>query len=84
MKRLLIALLPATLIGCAGTPPVEEQQAAAVEPGTRCEREQSTGSHMISVRCRTPAQQAQDKRDIDAMQEATRHVRSVEMKGKGG
>lgn len=76
MKRLLLILLPAaTLIGCAGTPP-PEQQAAALEPGMRCERDQSTGTRMISTRCRTAAQQEQDKRDVDAMNEASRRVRN--------
>lgn len=75
MKRFLLALLPAALIGCAGTPPAGTQQVADLEPGTRCEREQATGSRMISVNCRTATQQAQDKRDVEAMQDAARHLR---------
>lgn len=78
MKRLLLPLLllpAAALIGCAGTPPAEEQ-AAANEPGMRCERDQPTGTRMISTRCRTVAQQEQDKRDVDAMNEASRRMRN--------
>lgn len=70
---LLLSLLPATLIGCAGTPPAEEQ-AAANEPGMYCERSQSTGSRMISTRCRTAAQREQDQRGVAAMNEASRRV----------
>lgn len=74
MKRFLLLLLPATLIGCAGTPPPEEH-AAANEPGTVCEREQPTGSRRIIVSCRSTAQRDQDRRDVDALSEATRRTR---------
>lgn len=73
MKRFLLLLLPATLIGCAGTPPPEEL--AANEPGTVCEREQPTGSRRIIVSCRSMAQREQDRRDVDALSEATRRTR---------
>lgn len=73
MKRLLLILLPVTLIGCAGTPP--EEQVATLEPGTVCERSQPTGSRRIVVSCRSAADRAHDKRDVDALGEATRRTR---------
>ncbi|RZL35047.1 MAG: hypothetical protein EOP35_15675 [Rubrivivax sp.] len=75
MKRFLLILLPASLIGCAGTPP--EQEVNASEPGVHCERDQATGSRMITTRCRTAAQREQDKRDVDAMNEASRRMRNT-------
>lgn len=76
MKRLLLlSLLPASLIGCAGAPPAEEQ-AAAQDAAMYCERNQSTGSRMISTQCRSAAQREQDKRDVAAMNEATRRMTS--------
>jgi hypothetical protein len=74
---LLLLLLPAALMGCAGTPPAEDKatQVAAIDPSTVCERDQATGTRMISVRCRTAADREQDKRDAEAMNEASRHTR---------
>lgn len=76
MRSLLLLVLPCALIGCAGTPPVEEAvQVAAVAPGTVCEREQSTGSRFINTRCRSAADREQDKRDVDAIAESARRTR---------
>ena len=73
MKRLTLLLLPlATFVGCAGTP---DPQAARLDTGTQCEREQPTGSKLLMMRCRTLAERQLDQRDVDALTEATRRQR---------
>lgn len=74
MKRLsTLFLLPlATLVGCAGPP---GPQTAKLDAGTRCEREQPTGSKLLMMRCRTLAERQLDQRDVDALTEATRRQR---------
>jgi len=62
-----------TLIGCAGTRP--EEQVAANEPGTVCERSKPTGSRRIIVSCRSAADREFDRRDVDALSEGTRRTR---------
>ncbi|MDR7333635.1 hypothetical protein [Roseateles asaccharophilus] len=79
MKCLAALLfLPATLIGCAGTP---DPQLAALDNGAQCEREQPTGSKLHMVRCRTAADRQMDQRDVDAMVEATRRTRDGKKPG---
>lgn len=73
MKRLAVLLLPATLIGCVGTP---DSKVSALDTGTQCEREQPTGSKLHAVRCRTAADRQMDQRDVEALSEATRRTRS--------
>lgn len=84
MKRLL-RLLPAvfSVIGRTGTPPAPEAptEVGAADPTTVCEREQSTGSRMISVRCGNAADREQDRRAVEAMNEATHRVRSTDGPG---
>lgn len=83
MRSLLLLLLPATLIGCAGTPPANETQAsAAIDPTTVCEREGITGSKFQKITCRTAADREQDKRDVDAMSDAARRTRSTAAPGR--
>ena len=66
------------LIGCAGTPPASDvsTQASAIDPTTVCEREQITGSKFQKINCRTAADREQDRRDAEAMSEASRRTRS--------
>jgi hypothetical protein len=79
MKRFAaLLLLPATLIGCAGTP---ETQVAALDTGAQCEREQPTGSKLHMVRCRTAADRQMDQRDVEALTEATRRTRDGKKPG---
>lgn len=73
MKHLLLILMPATLIGCAGTPP--EEQVATLESGAVCERTQPTGSRRIVVSCRSAADREFDRRDVEAVSEGTRRTR---------
>ena len=84
MRSLLLLLLPATLIGCAGTPAVDEAatQVAAIDPTTVCEREQITGSKFQKITCRTAADREQDKRDAEAMSDAARRTRPNPMPGR--
>jgi hypothetical protein len=84
MKRLFLLLLPAMLIGCAGTPAVNEapQQVAAIDPTTVCEREQITGSKFQKITCRTAADREQDRRDAEAMSDAARRTRSGTLPGR--
>lgn len=83
MRSLLLLLLPATLIGCAGTPSATETQAnVPIDPTTTCEREGITGSRFQKITCRTAADREQDKRDAEAMSEATRRTRSSAAPGR--
>lgn len=73
-----VLLLPGLLIGCAGTPPAEETnvQTAAIDPTTVCEREQITGSKFQKITCRTEADRERDRRNTEAMSEASRRTLS--------
>ena len=84
MRSLFLLLLPTALIGCAGTPPADEapQQVAAIDPTTVCEREQITGSKFQKISCRTAADREQDKRDAEAMSEASRRTRPSGQPGR--
>ncbi|MCE4557103.1 hypothetical protein [Pelomonas cellulosilytica] len=76
MKHLLLAFLSAVLIGCAAPPAADNQQAANAEPGTRCERQRTTGTLMVSVRCQSAEQQQQNRDGVDALHEATRPTKA--------
>ena len=83
MRSLLLLLLPTLLIGCAGTPPANETQAAAaVDPTTVCDREGITGSRFQKITCRTAADRELDKRDADAMSDAARRTRPSAQPGR--
>jgi hypothetical protein len=83
--RHLAAFLPlaAALAGCVGVSPESPgTQVAAVDTGRVCDKEQSTGSKFIAVRCRTAADREYDRRDVEALSESVRRTRSNEKPGR--
>lgn len=81
MKRLLlVALLPAALIGCA-TPATTEPTVVATADAT-CDREVKTGSIMPTVRCRTAAEREADRKSAENAADFVRRTNQVMQPGK--
>lgn len=81
-RALLIALLPATLIGCAA--PVEPSAPAATVAAAdaSCDREVKTGSMMPTVRCRTAAEREADRKSAEGASDFVRRTNQVMQPGK--
>lgn len=81
MKQpLLLLLLPAALLGCAGPAPKEEPPAATAE-GTVCERDEITGTRFTAMRCRSAAQRERDKRSAEDLEDIARRGQAVTKPG---
>jgi hypothetical protein len=82
MKRaLLLALLPATLIGCA-TPPADPGTTTVASQDATCDKETKTGSMMPTVRCRTAAQREADAKSAENAKDFVRGTNQVMQPGK--
>lgn len=81
MKRfLLVALLPAALIGCAA--PAETQPTVVASTDASCDREVKTGSIMPTVRCRTAAEREADRKSAENARDFVRSTNQVMQPGK--
>lgn len=80
-QQLLLLLLPAALLGCAGPAPKQEAATTTSADGTVCERDEITGTRFTAMRCRSAAQRERDKRSADDLEDIARRGQAVTRPG---
>jgi hypothetical protein len=79
-QQMLLLLLPAALLGCAGPAPKQEATTTSAD-GTVCERDEITGTRFTAMRCRSAAQRERDKRSADDLEDIARRGQAVTRPG---